>query len=77
MRIRAAIRGDLEAMMQEELMAATAGVQRALRRAQSLTKGQLRSQVERAGLGSRSSGRDHGGAAKLPAQWRFHRRRNG
>lgn len=53
MRLQAAIRGDLEKIMRDELDAATGGVQRGLRRAQQLVKGQLRGQVVRAGLGER------------------------
>lgn len=53
MRIDAAIEGNLEEMMRQELDAATAGVQRAVRRGSDLAKGQLRSQVKRAGLGDR------------------------
>ena len=53
MRIDAAIQGNLEEVMRQELDAATAGVQRAVRRGSDLAKGQLRAQVKRAGLGDR------------------------
>ena len=53
MRIQAAIRGNLSEIMRDELDAATGGVQRGIRRAASLAKGQLRQQVRRAGLGER------------------------
>ena len=53
MRIKAAIRGNLKKEMDDEIDVATGGVQRGIRRAAALTKGQLRQQVRRAGLGER------------------------
>ena len=55
MRLDAAIRGNLEAVMRQELTDATGGVQRGIRRGQRLLKERLRSQVRSAGLGNRLS----------------------
>ena len=55
MRLDAAIRGDLEAIMQQEIADATGGVQRGIRRGQRLLKSRLRAQVRSAGLGDRLS----------------------
>jgi len=55
MRIEAAIRGNLEAVMQQELTDATGGVQRGIRRGQRLLKERLRAHVRSAGLGNRLS----------------------
>ena len=55
MRLEAAIRGDLEAIMEQELDDATGGVQRGIRRGQGLLKNRLRAQVRSAGLGNRLS----------------------
>ena len=55
MRLEAAIRGNLVAVMQQELNDATGGVQRGIRRGQRLLKERLRAQVRNAGLGNRLS----------------------
>ena len=55
MRLEAAIRGNLEAVVRQELTDATGGVQRGIRRGQRLLKERLRAQVRSAGLGNRLS----------------------
>ena len=55
MRLEAAIRGNLEAVMRQELADATGGVQRGIRRGQRLLKERLRAHVRSAGLGNRLS----------------------
>ena len=55
MRLEAAVRGNLKAIMDQELDDATGGVQRGIRRGQGLLKQRLRAQVRSAGLGNRLS----------------------
>ena len=50
MRLEAALQGDLNQMMAQELDDATAGVQRGVQQATDLLKGRLRTQIRRAGF---------------------------
>ena len=50
MRIKAAIKGDLEKVMKQELQAATHGVRSGIKKGTNVLKGRLRSQVRRAGM---------------------------
>lgn len=68
MRLQAAIEGDLQKIMRDELEDAAGGVRRGVERATTLAKTRLRSEIRRAGL----KGRGRGGRLEKTWQSKFY-----